>query len=32
LLATDVIAHLTSAFRYRNLDEDQLTWLCGVRQ
>jgi ADP-dependent NAD(P)H-hydrate dehydratase / NAD(P)H-hydrate epimerase len=32
LLATDVIAHLTSAFRYRALDEDGLTWLCGVRQ
>jgi ADP-dependent NAD(P)H-hydrate dehydratase / NAD(P)H-hydrate epimerase len=32
LLATGVIAHLSAAFRYRNVDEDQLTWICGVRQ
>jgi NAD(P)H-hydrate epimerase len=31
LLATDVITHLSAAFRYRARDEDSLTWLCGVR-
>ena len=32
VLATDVLAHLTNAFRYRVLDEDGLTWICGLRQ
>ncbi len=32
ILATDVLAHLTNAFRYRVLDEDGLTWICGLRQ
>ncbi len=31
VLATDVLAHLTDAFRYRTLDEDGLEWLCGLR-
>jgi len=30
VLATDVIRHLSAAFRYRVQDEDELTWLCGV--
>ena len=30
LLATDVLAHLSAAFRYRTHDEDGLTWLCGI--
>ena len=32
VLATDVLDHLTDAFRYRTLDEDGLEWLCGLRQ
>ena len=32
VLATDVIAHLSAAFRYRSVDEDGLTWLCGLRR
>ena len=32
VLATDVLAHLTDAFRYRVVDEDGLTWICGLRQ
>ena len=32
VLATDVIAHLSAAFRYRVQDEDELTWICGVRE
>ena len=32
LLATDVIDHLSDAFRYRTEDEDGLQWICGVRQ
>lgn len=31
VLATDVVAHLSAAFRYRTLDEDGLEWICGVR-
>ncbi len=31
LLATDTVAHLSGAFRYRVEDEDGLTWICGVR-
>jgi len=32
VLATDVIAHLSHAFRYRGTDEDGLHWMCGVRK
>lgn len=32
VLATDVLAHLSAAFRYRAIDEDELTWICGLRQ
>ena len=31
VLATDVIGHLSAAFRYRVRDEDGLVWLCGMR-
>ena len=31
VLATDVIGHLSQAFRYRNRDEEGLLWLCGVQ-
>ncbi len=31
LLATDVIAHLSAAFRYRTRDQDGLTWISGGR-
>ncbi|ADW69807.1 bifunctional ADP-dependent NAD(P)H-hydrate dehydratase/NAD(P)H-hydrate epimerase [Granulicella tundricola] len=31
ILATDVISHLTQAFRYRNVDADGLTWFCGIQ-
>ena len=31
VLATDTVAHLTDAFRYRVRDEDGGTWICGVR-
>ena len=31
LLATDTVAHLSDAFRYRVRDEDGLTWICGMR-
>ncbi len=31
VLATDVIDHLSQAFRYRTRDEDGLVWLCGIR-
>ena len=31
VLATDTVAHLSEAFRYRVRDEDGLTWICGVR-
>ena len=30
VLATDTIAHLSDAFRYRTKDEDGMTWICGV--
>jgi NAD(P)H-hydrate epimerase len=32
VLATDVIAHLSRAFRYPVTDEDGLHWMCGVRK
>ncbi len=32
VLATDVIGHLSDAFRYRIEDEDGLRWICGVRR
>ena len=31
VLATDVLAHLSDAFRYRFGDPDGLAWLCGLR-
>ena len=31
MLATDTVAHLWRAFRYRNVDEDGFTWLSGLR-
>jgi NAD(P)H-hydrate epimerase len=31
VLATDTIAHLSDAFRYRVCDEDGFTWICGLR-
>jgi NAD(P)H-hydrate epimerase len=31
VLATDTVAHLSDAFRYRVTDEDGLTWICGLR-
>jgi hydroxyethylthiazole kinase-like uncharacterized protein yjeF len=30
VLATDTLAHLTDAFRYRVKDADSLTWLAGI--
>ena len=30
VLATDTLAHLSDAFRYRAVDADGLTWLCGL--
>lgn len=32
ILATDTLAHLTKAFRYRTEDEDGLTWLTGIHK
>ncbi len=32
VLATDVLDHLSDAFRYRTEDQDGLVWLCGLRQ
>ena len=32
VLATDVLHHLSDAFRYRVEDQDGLVWLCGLRQ
>jgi len=32
VLATDVSGRLSDAFRYRVQDEDELTWICGVRK
>ena len=31
VLATDTVAHLSDAFRYRVRDEDGGMWICGVR-
>ena len=31
VLATDTVAHLSDAFRYRVKDEDGLVWVCGLR-
>jgi NAD(P)H-hydrate epimerase len=31
VLATDTVAHLSDAFRYRIRDEDGFTWICGMR-
>jgi ADP-dependent NAD(P)H-hydrate dehydratase / NAD(P)H-hydrate epimerase len=30
VLATDTVAHLSDAFRYRIKDGDGMTWICGV--
>ena len=30
VLATDTLAHLSDAFRYRTKDADGLTWICGM--
>lgn len=30
VLATDTLAHLSDAFRYRITDADGLTWICGL--
>jgi NAD(P)H-hydrate epimerase len=30
VLATDTLAHLSDAFRYRARDADGLTWICGL--
>jgi ADP-dependent NAD(P)H-hydrate dehydratase / NAD(P)H-hydrate epimerase len=30
VLATDTVEHLSDAFRYRVVDEDGLSWICGV--
>lgn len=31
VLATDTVTSLSDAFRYRVVDEDGLTWICGLR-
>jgi NAD(P)H-hydrate epimerase len=31
VLATDTVTHLSDAFRYRVKDDDELTWICGLR-
>jgi ADP-dependent NAD(P)H-hydrate dehydratase / NAD(P)H-hydrate epimerase len=31
VLATDTVAHLSDAFRYRVKDADGFTWLCGMQ-
>ena len=31
VLATDTVAHLSDAFRYRTRDTDGAEWICGVR-
>jgi hydroxyethylthiazole kinase-like uncharacterized protein yjeF len=31
VLATDTVTHLSDAFRYRVTDDDELTWICGLR-
>jgi hypothetical protein len=30
VLATDTVAHLSDAFRYRATDGDGMTWVCGL--
>jgi NAD(P)H-hydrate epimerase len=32
ILATDTVAHLSDAFRYRTRDTDGAEWLCGLRK
>ncbi len=32
ILATDTVTHLSDAFRYRTMDDDGLTWICGLRR
>jgi NAD(P)H-hydrate epimerase len=32
VFATDTVAHLSDAFRYRVKDQDALTWTCGVHR
>ena len=32
VLATDTVAHLSDAFRYRTCDADGLEWICGMRK
>jgi NAD(P)H-hydrate epimerase len=32
VLATDTLAHLSDAFRYRAKDADGLTWICGLNK
>jgi NAD(P)H-hydrate epimerase len=32
VLATDTVTHLSDAFRYRVMDDDGLTWICGLRR
>ncbi len=32
VLATDTLAHLSDAFRYRATDADGLTWVCGLNE
>ena len=32
VLATDTVAHLSDAFRYRTADEHGMEWLCGLRE
>lgn len=32
ILATDTVAHLSAAFRYRTRDAEGNEWLCGLRQ
>ena len=32
VLATDTVAHLSDAFRYRTRDRDGFEWICGVRR
>ncbi len=31
VLATDTVKYLSDAFRYRSVDADGLTWICGLR-
>ena len=31
VLATDTVAHLSNAFRYRVTDGDGMTWICGLQ-